>query len=242
MNSETGGAVTDDMCCPKLEKQLASAQKVPSTEALVKRLSSTLKRVALTLEKEAQPKPPKVKASYISTAEAQNDLDSYFDNMSGAPAPKRSLASSDAKSDLNSFFHELSKGHLAGLAFQRKPWKAPPLPDPTAEVKEVAKDYAQEVRSDMKRKGAVLAKQQFEDWRDRSMGRRKRPSALKLAAAEEASQQRTARRLGKATADEWNRKQVHYYTATLGGREDDDDEIDLGNGLVGIKADEVTSG
>jgi hypothetical protein len=231
--------VTDEMCCPKDEQQLPAALKVPSTSALVRRLSSTLKRVALTLEKEAQPKPPKVKASYISTAEAQDDLDSYFNKLAGSPPPKRSLASSDAKSDLNSFFHELSKGHLAGLAFQRKPWKPPPLPDPTREVKQVAKDYALEVRSDMKRRGGALARQQFEDWRERSMGHGKRPSVLKVAAAEQAAQQDKARRLGKATADKWRNQQVHYYTATLGGREDADGEIDLGGGLVGIKAGQV---
>ena len=236
--------MTDEMCCPSSEKQLPGALKVPSKEALVRRLSSTLKRVALTLEKEAQPKPPTVKASYMSTAEAQGDLDSYFNTLEGAPAPKRSLASSDAKSDLDSFFHELSKGHLAGLAFQRKPWKPPPLPDPTTEVKQVAAEYAHRVRGDMKRRGAAMAKQQFEDWRERSMGHRQRPSLMKVAEAEQASQQDLARRLGKATADEWKNMQVHYYTATLGGMEDADGQradgqIDLGDGLVGIKAGQV---
>ena len=65
------------------------------------------------------------------------------------------------------------------------PWKPPPLPDPTREVKQVAKDYALEVRSDMKRRGGALARQQFEDWRERSMGHGKRPSVLKVAAAEQ---------------------------------------------------------
>lgn len=239
VNSDTGGAVTDDMCCPSLEKQRASALHVPSTSALSHRLSSTLGRVVLKLEKEAQPKPPKVKASYISTAEAQSDLDSYFNTLSGSPAPKRSLASPDAKDDLDSFFHELSKGHLAGLAFQRKPWKAPPLPDSTREVKQVAKTYAEEVHADLERTGAARSKQQYEDWRQRSTRHDKKPSVMKMEAAEQSAQQDLARRLGKATADKWNKRQVHYYTATLGGRKDDDDAIDLGNGLVGVRAAEI---
>jgi len=236
IDSATGGAVTDDMCCPAQEKQLKSSLRVPSTRSLAKRLGSTLERVVLKLEKQAQPKPPKVKASYISQAEAQADLDSYFSTLAGSPAPRRSLASPEAKDDLDSFFHELKKGTLAGLAFQRKPWKAPPLPDPTQEVGEVSRDYAKQVRSDMLSKGTARAKQLFENWRERSMRHRRRPSVMKVAAAEEAQQQNRARHLGKATADLWRRKQVHYYTATLGGREDDDDAVDLGDGLVGIPA------
>jgi len=231
--------VTDDMCCPALESQRNSALSVPSASALSKRLSPTLERVVLKLEQAAQPKPPEVKESYISTAEAETDLDSYFDTFSGVPAPKRSLASSDAKDDLNSFFHELSKGHLAGLAFQRKPWKAPPLLDPTREVKTVVMGFAKEVHDDLKSTGAARSKQQFEDWRERSMRRNKRPSVMQMEAAEQASQQDMARRLGKATADDWNKKQVHYYTATLGGRHDDDGVIDLGDGLVGVRAAQV---
>lgn len=241
IDSSTGGAVTDDMCCPGREKQLSSALHVPSVKALAKRLSSTLEGVVLKLEKEAQPKAPQVKASYISTAEAQDDLDSYFNQLSGVPAPKRSLASPDAKEDLNSFFKELSKGKLAGLAFQRKPWKSPPLADPTKEVEQVAGDYAKEIRNDIKTKGAALSKAQFEDWRERSMRHHKRPSFMKQRTEEEANQQSRARRLGKATADEWNNKQVHYYTATLGGREDDGKAIDLGDGTVGVRAGEVSS-
>lgn len=222
------------MCCPAREKQLKSSLRVPSTRSLAKRLGSTLKRVVLQLEKQAQPKPPKVKASYISQAEAQADLDSYFSTLAGSPAQQRSLASPEAKDDLDSFFHELKKGTLAGLAFQRKPWKAPPLPDPTKDVDEVAHQYAQEVRGDMLRKGTARAKEQFEEWRERSVRHHQRPSVIKVAAAEEAQQQNRARQLGKATADHWRRKRVHYYTATLGGREDDDDAVDLGGGLVGV--------
>ena len=222
------------MCCPASEKQLKSSLRVPSTRALAKSLGPTLERIVLKLEKHAQPKPPKVKASYISQAEAQDDLDAYFNTLAPSPSPKRSLASPEAKDDLDSFFRELKKGTLGGLAFQRKPWKAPPLPDPTKEVDAVAGQYAKQVRSDMLSKGTARAKEQFEDWRERSMRHHRRPSVMKVAAAEEAQQQNRARHLGEATADLWGRKTVHYYSATLGGREDDDDAVDLGDGLVGV--------
>jgi len=239
--------VTDDMCCPAQEKQLASALRVPSTESLVKRLSSTLRRAALKLEKEAQPKPPPIpRASYMSKTEAQDDLNDYFNSLAAVPAPRRSLASPDAAKDLDSFFHELGKGTLGGLAFQRKPWKAPPLPDPTQEVEKVATDYAKKLRSEIKQDGAAVSKARFEAWRQRSMPQHRSLSSdpLKEQALEEEEQQRRARRLGKATADNWDERKVHYYTATLGGRsgtQELGDTIDLGDGLVGVSASEVTS-
>ena len=130
---------------------------------------------------------------------------------------------------------------MAGLAFERKPWKPPPLADPTQEVEQVAGDYAHEIRNDIKTKGAARSKALFEEWRERSMRHRQKPTPMKERAVEEANQQSRARRLGKATADEWKNTQVHYYTATLGGREDDDDKaIDLGDGMVGVRAGEVS--
>jgi hypothetical protein len=241
IDSKTGGAVTDDMCCPRNEKQLATKLLAPSTQSLAKRLTGTLEGLVLKLEKAAQPKPPpQADAEYMSRSEAQGDLNSYFDSLSSKPAPKRSLASKRAQEDLNGFFHELGKGTLAGLAFQRKPWKPPPLPDPSNEVKEVVRAYARQLHRDLEHKGVSVAKSEFEQWRQRAMGHRRRLSPLKVAAAEEDVQQQRAKEIGKETADRWNRKQVHYFTGAPGGKEErDGGELDLGDGLVGVRARQV---
>ena len=245
IDSATGGAVADNMCCPRLEKQAATSVRAPSTRALQAKLESTLGRMVLNLEKAEQPKPPQLKASYMSKTEARADLNSYFAQLPGSPAPKRWLASEDARKDLHSFFRELSKGTLAGLAYKRKPWKAPPLPDASKEVDEVSGELARKVHEDIKVRGSASAKEKFEEWRRRSIGRRRmRPSVLTRAALSQTAQQHQARQSGKATFDAWNGRRVHYYTATLGrdGAEDDEGSVfDLGDGLIGVRADTVIS-
>ena len=106
-------------------------------------------------------------------------------------------------------------------------------------------ELARKVHEDIKVRGSASAKEKFEEWRRRSIGRpRMRPSVLTRAALSQTAQQHQARQSGKATFDAWNGRRVHYYTATLGrdGAEDDEGSVfDLGDGLIGVRADTVIS-
>eukprot|EP00961_Rhodomonas_salina_P301959 3940669-Rhodomonas_salina.6 len=104
---------------PRFSRPQYLAQAVepnePSTAALERKLETILSKIVKGMEKEVEPKPQPVPPNYISAADAEDDLSSYFDTLSDKPAAKRSMATLQAKTDLNKFFSTLSDGKLGYL-------------------------------------------------------------------------------------------------------------------------------
>lgn len=161
----------DNLCCPSKEEQQRVSALVPSRTELEKKLETVLAKEVMKLEKEQHPDPaPSSIASYISSRESRDDLNSYFNSLSDKVKSKRSMKDGESRSDLQSFFSLLEKGDLAGLLFHRKP--APPVryPDPTEDIEKVADRYAEKVHEKLEQQGAENQRVEYEMWRDRSTG------------------------------------------------------------------------
>lgn len=218
MDTESGGAVTDNMCCPKHEKALAVEPNEPSTAALERKLETILSKIVKGMEKEVEPKPQPVPPNYISAADAEDDLSSYFDTLSDKPAAKRSMATLQAKTDLNKFFSTLSDGKLGGLATNVKHHKVqqPKIPNAAKEIREYAEKLAVKMKQKMQTEDEQREDAEFSAWRKAAIGHTPRLSRTERATLEQQKQQARARRAGEATARRWQGAREHYFTDVRG--------------------------
>ncbi|EKX45842.1 hypothetical protein GUITHDRAFT_108290 [Guillardia theta CCMP2712] len=216
VHAGTGVAVVDNLCCPSKEEQQRVSALVPSRTELEKKLETVLAKEVMKLEKEQHPDPaPSSIASYISSRESRDDLNSYFNSLSDKVKSKRSMKDGESRNDLQSFFSLLEKGDLAGLLFHRKP--APPVryPDPTEDIEKVADRYAEKVHKKLEQQGAENQRVEYEMWRDRSTAKEPRETFFERARRQQKRQQEIAARSGNEAAEQWQRKKIHFYTAKL---------------------------
>lgn len=171
------------------------------------------------LEKEQQP-PENNNPDYITAAQANDDISSYFDGLSAQPQKIRSMASSSAQQDLMHFFKVLEKGDIAGL-LPRAPQPSQMVvsrPGDREMVKRVAGRYAGEIVERDEKNSVRKQEARYNSWRRHAVGRvgEGKGRFIKDMIKEEEQGRRRAERDGRRSAAQWNSLRQRYFTDTPG--------------------------
>jgi hypothetical protein len=217
MDTENGGAVADDMCCPRKETQLTPQAERVSKQKLSEKLSKILLRIVEKLEKEEQPQP----SDDFTARQANQDIDNYFDSLNKKQQVNnvRSLSAQDAQQDLKDFFKVLKKGDIDGLLPEPQEAAAPQVPQPGDEeiIHKVASNVASKLVRSQESASIRRQREQFQEWKLRSEGDGEvMDDVMGDLAKEEQKQRQVAEQEGEKTAEAWAGRREHFYTDVHG--------------------------
>jgi hypothetical protein len=216
MDVENGGAVADDMCCPRKETQLTPHAERISKEKLTDKLSNILLKIVEKLEKEEQPQP----SNDFTASQASADIDNYFDNLGSKQTHEaRSMSAENAQKDLKKFFKLLKKGDIGGLLPEPEQQPAAVVPQPGDEkiIHNVADNVAGKLVRSEESASVRMQREQFQQWKSVSEGDDDHVDDFTKSMTKQQEQQRMlAEKEGEETAKEWAGHRERFYTDVRG--------------------------